>query len=126
MKIIPVFKCRNMKRSVAFYTEVLDFACEGTWPEEADPAYGVLLREGAELHLSSYSGGGAFGTVAYAAVKDVDELFPLYLSRGLDTSAKPDSPVHQGPVDQTWGNREFYVDDPDGNTLVFGRRASQG
>ena len=23
------------------------------------------------------------------------------------------------PIDQSWGTREFYVDDPDGNTLRF-------
>lgn len=27
--------------------------------------------------------------------------------------------VHEGPIDQTWSTREFYVDDPDGNTLRF-------
>jgi hypothetical protein len=27
--------------------------------------------------------------------------------------------VHAAPVDQTWGTREFYVSDPDGNTLRF-------
>ncbi|MBO9640929.1 Glyoxalase-like domain-containing protein [Siphonobacter aquaeclarae] len=124
MKIIPVFTVQNMKRAVAFYTEILDFECWGTWPEDTDPAYGVLFRDGAELHLSSYQGGGFQSGCAYAAVNDVDALFRLFLSRGLDTSAKPDSPVHQGPVDQTWGNREFYVDDPDGNRLCFGRRAS--
>lgn len=33
----------------------------------------------------------------------------------------PDSPqgVHEGPINQSWGTREFYVDDPDGNTLRF-------
>jgi len=49
----------------------------------------------------------------------VDALFAKYKDRGLDTSAKLDSPVHQGPVDQTWGRRELYVTDPDGNTLRF-------
>jgi hypothetical protein len=28
-------------------------------------------------------------------------------------------PVHLAPLDQTWGTREVYVDDPDGNTLCF-------
>jgi uncharacterized glyoxalase superfamily protein PhnB len=50
--------------------------------------------------------------------EDVDTLFRTFLARGL-TPAKPESPVHQGPTDQTWGTREFYVDDPDGNTLAF-------
>jgi len=35
-------------------------------------------------------------------------------SAGLDTSRQSGS-----PVDQTWGTREFYVTDPDGNTLRF-------
>jgi hypothetical protein len=30
--------------------------------------------------------------------------------------------VHEGPIEQTWGTREFYVDDPDGNTLRFTQR----
>ena len=50
--------------------------------------------------------------------EDVDALFAKFLERGLKP-AKPESPVHQGPTDQTWGTREFYVDDPDGNTLAF-------
>ena len=29
------------------------------------------------------------------------------------------SEVHERPVDQTWGTRELYVDDPDGNTIRF-------
>jgi hypothetical protein len=32
---------------------------------------------------------------------------------------KLESPVHQGPLDQSWGIREFYVTDPNGNTLRF-------
>ena len=36
-------------------------------------------------------------------------------------TGNPDAPgmVHEGPINQTWGTREFYVDDPDGNTLRF-------
>jgi catechol 2,3-dioxygenase-like lactoylglutathione lyase family enzyme len=30
--------------------------------------------------------------------------------------------VHRRPVDQTWGTREFYVDDPADNTLRFTQR----
>jgi hypothetical protein len=39
--------------------------------------------------------------------------------RGLVRPKKENSPVHEGPVNQTWGNREFYVTDEDGNTLRF-------
>ncbi len=37
------------------------------------------------------------------------------------TPGNPDSPceVHEGPLDQGCGTREFYVEDPHGNTLLF-------
>jgi hypothetical protein len=54
-------------------------------------------------------------------VDKVDELFQKYIKRGLDTSKKEESPVHQGPLNQSWGMREFYVTDPSGNTLRFGK-----
>ena len=54
-------------------------------------------------------------------VDDVDAVFRKFRARGLKTPGNPDQPVevHQGPIDQTWGNREFYVADPDGNSLRF-------
>jgi hypothetical protein len=50
---------------------------------------------------------------------DLDALVEQYRSRGLTVPIRPESPVHSGPIDQSWGTREFYVDDPDGNTLRF-------
>lgn len=119
MTIVPTVRCSSMRRSLAFYTQVLDFTREGVWPSEDDPAYAVLKREGDEMHLSSHTGDGVFGQAVVIVVKDADSAFSFYKSRGLETSGKPQSPVHQGPVDQTWGTREFYVDDPDGNTMRF-------
>ena len=49
---------------------------------------------------------------------DVDALVRKFLARGLVPPTHK-GPVHHGPTDQTWGTREFYVDDPDGNTLRF-------
>jgi hypothetical protein len=50
--------------------------------------------------------------------EDIEALFQKSRSQGLVPRDR-DSPVHHGPVNQTWGTREFYVDDPDGNTLRF-------
>jgi catechol 2,3-dioxygenase-like lactoylglutathione lyase family enzyme len=50
---------------------------------------------------------------------DLDALWRKFLARGLVTPGRADSPVHEGPTEQTWGTREFYVSDPDGNTLRF-------
>lgn len=119
MNIIPMIKCKDMEESISFYTGVLDFTHQGTWPETGSPAFAILMREGAEIHLSTYNGDGTFGNVVTILVQDIDSLFKKYFERGLDTSDKKRSPVHQGPLNQSWGTREFYVDDPNGNTLRF-------
>jgi catechol 2,3-dioxygenase-like lactoylglutathione lyase family enzyme len=118
MKIVPVFKCRNMKQALDFYTGVLDFKLRDEQESEEDTVIN-LSNQGADLQLTTHESEQLFGSVANIWVNDVDSLFALYRTRGLDTSAKPNSPVHQGPVDQTWGTREFYVTDTDGNTLRF-------
>ncbi len=122
MTLVPTIKCRDMDEAIAFYTGVLDFAPAGRWPATGDPAYGVLTRDGCELHLSSHGGDGVFGQALMVLVDDADARFAAFVARGLDPSARPDSPVHQAPLDQSWGTREFYLDDPSGNTLRFVQR----
>lgn len=116
MKAIPIIRCSNMRASLIFYTKVLDFQVKypGNTPE--DPVV-TIVNGNAELQLSIWD--GVFGNPVCLRVENVDRLFGKYLARGLDTSGKRESPVHQAPLDQTWGMREFYVNDPDGNTLRF-------
>ena len=78
-----------------------------------------LVRDGAELQLSRHSGDGVFGSVNRVFVDDVDERCATFRARGLNTTLRPESPIHTAPVDQTWGLREFAVTDPDGNNLCF-------
>ena len=118
MKMIPLFKCRNLRQAVGFYTNVLDFRLK--YPEAtADDGVIDLISEFGELQLTVYESDRLFGSVVNVWIDDVDSRFKYYVSRGLDTSAKRESPVHQGPTDQTWGTREFYITDIDGNTLRF-------
>jgi catechol 2,3-dioxygenase-like lactoylglutathione lyase family enzyme len=109
-----------MAASIAFYTTVLDFTCIDGGPDDGDPSFSVLMREGDRLFLSSHRGDGEFGQAIVVLSDDVDALFRKFRERGLQTPVRnPGSPVHERPIDQTWGTREFYVDDPDGNTLRF-------
>jgi catechol 2,3-dioxygenase-like lactoylglutathione lyase family enzyme len=121
MPIIPTIRCSNMRVSLAFYTEVLDFEHVGGDGAQDGVAFNELSREGDWLFLSSHGGDGVYGSVVAVYSPDVDSLFRKYRSRGLITPGNPDAPqlVHEGPIDQTWGTREFYVEDPDGNTLRF-------
>lgn len=118
MKIIPILFCRNMQEAITFYTQVLDF--ELKYPHESADDWVVDLIQGeAEFQLTRLEGDQKPGFAINVVVDDVDALFEKYIRRGLDTSGKKESPVHQGPLDQTWGTREFYVTDPGGNTLRF-------
>lgn len=120
MAIIPTLRCRGMRRSLAFYTEVLDFEVVGGDGRLEDPAFVVLARDGAQLILSSHGGDGAFGQAVAVTTPNVDADFERFVARGLrPPPLEAGSPVHTAPVTQTWGTREFYVDDPDGHTLRF-------
>ena len=96
MKIVPVIKVSDLQRSLDFYTRVLDF--KRKWPgyEEQEMANGVidLALDGAELQLSRHAGDGVFGSVSRIFVDDVDERYATFRSRGLDTTRRPDSPLH--------------------------------
>jgi catechol 2,3-dioxygenase-like lactoylglutathione lyase family enzyme len=119
MAIIPTIRCRNIKTALEFYTSILDFERLDNELPEDDPSFCVLIRGSDRIFLSSHSGDGAFGQAIVVLTDEIDALFKRYLARGLVTPGNPDSPVHEGPLDQTWGTREFYVNDPDGNTLRF-------
>lgn len=121
MAIIPTVRCRSMRTSLAFYTGVLDFERTDGDDDLGDPCFSVLSRDGGQLILSSHRGDGAFGQSIAITTHDVDGLVRKFRERGLQTPGNPDAPehVHEGPINQTWGTREFYVDDPDGNTLRF-------
>ena len=118
MKFVPLFKCADIRRAAKFYTEVLDFVVPEYDADLSSPVID-LVRDGAKMQLCEFD--GTPNNAITVEVDEVDDLFRSYIRRGLDPSGKPNSPVHQGPIDQSWGFREFYVTDPDGNTLRFRR-----
>jgi catechol 2,3-dioxygenase-like lactoylglutathione lyase family enzyme len=126
MAIIPTVRCTRMKASITFYTRILDFEWVDGDDDQSDPSFSMLMREGDSLILSSHRGDGTFGQAIVVQTDDIEGLFRKFRTRGLRTPGNPDAPkeVHEGPIDQTWGTREFYVKDPDGNTLRFTQQQS--
>jgi len=122
MTLIPMMRCRSMRISVDFYTRILDFERIDGVDDPDECSFITLARDGGQLALSYDD--GIFGTVVVVMTSDVDTLFRTFRERGLQSPGDPDTPkqVHEGPIDQTWGTREFYAEDPDGNTLRFTQR----
>ena len=99
MIAVPVFYSSDLVRSLAFYTGVLEF--ELRYPEYRELAMrnGVvdLVCEGAILQLSRHMGYHPTSSSVNLEVETpqkVDEAFARYTGRGLDQSARSESPVH--------------------------------
>lgn len=120
--LVPVLMVRDMPEAIGFYTDVLDFELAFSSSGEA-PFYAVLTRGADELHLNlALEQRPAGGSSAIVVCDNVDTLFASFVGRGLVVPTRANSPVHEGPLDQTWGTREVYIDDPSGNTVIFQQR----
>jgi uncharacterized glyoxalase superfamily protein PhnB len=113
-RAIPLLHIASAAEAVEFYCHGLGFQLEFEHRPEgvtADPCYLGISRDGVWVHLSSFSGDGVPGGVANFMVDDVDRLHGEFLARHV--------PIVLPPIDQTWGSREMYVKDADGNSLRF-------
>jgi uncharacterized glyoxalase superfamily protein PhnB len=111
---IPVLHVRSSAAAEEFYCEKLGFRRQFAYrgdESKADPCYMGLVRDEAWLHLSSFSGDGVSGGVVRVEVEDVDALHAELVEKGVR--------IDTGPVDQTWGTREMYLKDADGNSVRF-------
>lgn len=107
-----ILKVRDFPAAEAFYTRLgftRDWVYRGSSGDS--PSYGGFSRDGVGLHVSSFAGDGVFGSAMLIYVRDVDTLHGELKSQGVS--------IELEPVAQTWGTREMYVRDPDGNTLRF-------
>lgn len=116
--MVPVFRVRSLDEALPFYRDILGFTVHKASPE-VESFYAVLSLKGEEFHLQQEPNAAGFRNSAIIRVDDVDRAFAELKARGFRPPDRPESPVHCAPVDQTWGMREFYIDDPSGNTLCI-------
>lgn len=92
----------DVERSVAFYQQIPGAVLEHHWPGEF-----ALFRIG--QGCLGLLGFGAPGFHLEISTNDLDTLHAQLSGAGL----KPDGP----PEDRHWGERTFFMSDPDGNTI---------
>ena len=110
---IPVLHVSSSIAAEKFYCDGLGFTQKFAYRPFGgmDPCYMGLTRDEAVLHVSSFSGDAGPGGVVFLVVEDVDALHAELLEKGI--------PIAMEPTDQSWGNREMYVADPDNNSIRF-------
>lgn len=116
---IPVLHVSSSSAAEDFYCNRLGFRRVFAYridEPNPDPCYMGLARDDARLHVSSFSGDAVAGGVVFLLVDDVDALHKELLGKNVDIDLEP--------TDQTWGNREMYVKDLDGNSIRFVRPSS--
>jgi len=111
---IPVLHVSSSAIVDEFYCGLLGFSRQFAYrvdETKADPCYVGIARDNVWLHVSSFPGDGVSGGVVFLVVDDVDSLHEELLRKNLRIDLKP--------TDQTWGNREMYMKDSDGNSIRF-------
>jgi catechol 2,3-dioxygenase-like lactoylglutathione lyase family enzyme len=120
-RVVPILRVSDADRAEAFYGGTLGFAVDFRYAAGPEgPVYLGVSLDNQQIHLSTFSGDSVIGAAVYCYIDDVDALFRRVIANGFSPPGRPESPVENGPVDQTWDMREFYVRDPDGNVLRFG------
>ena len=103
-----IIRVTDFKALVAFYQEQLGFELTILWP---NPRYAVLKRDEVSLEIAEKPGSKG-GAAIYISVTDVDALYEEL------------SNVNVGRIgemrDRDYGIRDFYIEDPEGNVLIFG------
>jgi catechol 2,3-dioxygenase-like lactoylglutathione lyase family enzyme len=107
--ISPVFPVTDMPSALSFYCDILGFDIGWTWGDP--PTHANVCRGQIDISLTldpSKAGSGE----AYVGLTAVDAYFAELQSRKT---------VLGELADRTYGMRDFSVEDPSGNRLVFGQ-----
>ncbi|MCD6520078.1 MAG: VOC family protein [Anaerolineae bacterium] len=117
-EVVPLLQVSSMEDTLLYYREVLGFALDFAWPEEGEPKWAMVSREGAHFMFTIDLGtsSGQFiaekgnGEVFYLLCADLQALYSELVERGAI--------IVQEPV-TFGGRRQFSVGDPNGYVLAF-------
>jgi lactoylglutathione lyase len=120
----PIVYVEDLPAALRFYRDLLGFAVNYQFPEEGEPVFVGLDLNGSEIALADVSdpdaaaihgrplrpvSGHRFELCVYT--EDVDGAVEELRAAGVTVLAEP--------VDQPWGERLAYVEDPDGNPVMI-------
>lgn len=115
IQVSPFLGVAQLDRAIAFYGDTLGFECF-----VANGGYAYLERERVALRLLELDDGALNPPGCSHAYIDVRDVGAEYARIAAALALLPPG-RHGEPKDQPYGQREFWVRDPDGNLLTFGQ-----
>jgi catechol 2,3-dioxygenase-like lactoylglutathione lyase family enzyme len=115
----PQFLVDDLARVITYYLR-LGFSFPAPW----DGFYAIGTRDGLELHLKEATRSAEerrrrrdqAHLDAAAGVDGIEAFYAQCIASGV--------PILKPLAATAWGTKDFYVEDPDGNIIAFGGRAS--
>jgi len=119
-KSCPYFLVADVRKAAEYYRDKLGFRILGYFFEEP-PVFGMVDRDGAEIHLRRADDGllgsnrqrVADALDCYIRVDDVDALYAEFKNKGAD--------ITMPPTLQGYGMKEICARDLDGYVICFGQ-----
>ncbi len=107
----PVLHVSDMSRSLDYYRDIFGF--KPGHLQHDPPVYATLRRDEVSLHLALDRTGKIAGTSSCCVfVKNVDALYKSCVENGVKIAREIE--------DSPYGLRDFNIEDPDGNIILFG------
>ena len=121
--LTPLIQVFNMRRSLAFYRDLLGFSLVSDSGDGDDSSWIWLRRDGCNLMLNDQYEPGRVpdaplpervrwhkDTCLYLGCRDVDGAYSYLVSRGVECSP---------PIVAPYGMKQLYLLDPDGYKVCF-------
>ena len=104
---IPLLHTSDPVSAEHFYCDQLGFKKTFSYRPfgESGPCYFGIIRDGVMIHISSFPGDGKAGNAIVLVVDNVDALHEEFVLKAVKMDLEP--------TDQSWGNREMYIKDPE-------------
>ena len=108
VRIAPRFQVNDLDKALSFYRDL------GFEIEPYDEGLAFVKADGFDFHVHHDTEAGRSRQVWWIEVKGIDVLY----ERCQKISARVNSVIRSQP----WGFREFNINDPFGNLLIFAER----
>lgn len=111
LHVIPRLPVTDLRRTLAFYAEVLGFSIDLVWPSDR-PTFAILQRDTTRVSFfepNEHQGAPGYAEL-YVEVTEASELYALIHDRVA---------IEWGPEVYSYGRREFAARDPDRYLVIF-------